>query len=154
MDKSKAIFFSVMALSKTQTKRLGGLLSVMFKEDSMPSEILNSLVKEGLVELVNGGAILTDTGNDERRRLLTLAGMNIAYKAKEMKPTQQNRTGKLVVITKQLYNFYICRTFFQRFFLLLLRHIPFRYNIFFRNNFPNTNNESCFQKNPKNHNQT
>ena len=81
MDKSKAIFFSVMALSKTQTKRLGGLLSVMFKEDSMPSEILNSLVKEGLVELVNGGAILTDTGNDERRRLLTLAGMNIANKS-------------------------------------------------------------------------
>ena len=49
MDKSKAIFFSVMALSKTQTKRLGGLLSVMFKEESMPSEVLNGLVKEGLV---------------------------------------------------------------------------------------------------------
>ena len=68
-----------MALSKTQTKRLGGLLSVMFKEESMPSEVLNALVKEGLVELKNGGAILTDSGNDERRRLLTLAGMNIAY---------------------------------------------------------------------------
>ena len=38
-------------------------------------------IKEGLVELKNGGAILTDSGNDERRRLLTLAGMNIAYKS-------------------------------------------------------------------------
>ena len=47
----------------------------------MPSEVLNALVKEGLVELKNGGAILTDSGNDERRRLLTLAGMNIAYKS-------------------------------------------------------------------------
>ena len=74
-----------MALSKTQTKRLGGLLSVMFKEDSMPSEILNGLVKEGLVELKDGGAILTEVGNDERRRLLTLAGMNIAYSS-EKKP--------------------------------------------------------------------
>ena len=74
-----------MALSKTQTKRLGGLLSVMFKEESMPSDLLNSLVKDGLVELKNGGAILTDQGNDERRRLLTLGGMNIAYSSERKK---------------------------------------------------------------------
>ena len=70
-----------MALSKTQTKKLGGLLSVMFKEETMPSDLLNKLIKEGLVELHSNHAILTDKGNDERRRLLTLAGMNIAYQS-------------------------------------------------------------------------
>ena len=40
-----------MALSKTQTVRLGGLLSVMFKEESIPSEILNKLIKDELVIL-------------------------------------------------------------------------------------------------------
>ena len=81
-----------MALSKTQTKRLGGLLSVMFKEESMPSDILNNLVKEGLVELKGDIAILTETGNDERRRLLTLAGMNISYKSErnEADATEQD----------------------------------------------------------------
>ena len=53
----------------------------MFKEESMPSDLLNKLIKEGLVELHSDHAILTDKGNDERRRLLTLAGMNIAYQS-------------------------------------------------------------------------
>tara|TARA_R100001163_G_C4961388_1_gene125075 strand:- start:157 stop:390 length:234 start_codon:yes stop_codon:yes gene_type:complete len=68
-----------MALSKTQTKKLGGLLSVMFQEETMPSDILNELIKQGLVELKGNTATLTDQGNDERRRLSTLAGLNIAY---------------------------------------------------------------------------
>lgn len=68
-----------MALSKTQTKKLGGLLSIMFQEETMPSDVLNELIKQGLVELKNDTAILTDQGNDERRRLSTLAGLNIAY---------------------------------------------------------------------------
>ena len=68
-----------MALSKTQTTRLGGLLSVMFKEESIPSDVLNKLIKEDLVLLVGDTATLTDKGNDERRRLSTLAGLNIGY---------------------------------------------------------------------------
>ena len=33
------------------------------------------------MELHSNHAILTEKGNDERRRLLTLAGMNIAYQS-------------------------------------------------------------------------
>ena len=35
-----------MALSKTQTKRLGGILTVMFGDD-IPSDLLTSLITEG-----------------------------------------------------------------------------------------------------------
>jgi len=75
-----------MALSKTQTKRLGGLLSIMFR-DSLPSEVLSELVKEGYVIMINEFHELTDKGKDEKQRLCTLAGLNIMYsseiKAKE-----------------------------------------------------------------------
>ena len=37
-----------MALSKTQNKRLGGILTVMFKEE-LPQEVEQELVKEGFV---------------------------------------------------------------------------------------------------------
>ena len=72
-----------MALSKTQTVRLGGLLSVMFKEESIPSEILNKLIKDELVKLVGNTPVLTDLGNDERRRLSTLCGLNVGYKSEQ-----------------------------------------------------------------------
>ena len=39
-----------MALSKTQTKRLGGILSIMFG-DSIPSTNLTELIQQGFVEL-------------------------------------------------------------------------------------------------------
>lgn len=71
-----------MALSKTQTKRLGGLLSVMFKED-VPAEHIEILIKEGYV--LNGGDalkkeyVLSEKGLDEKTRLCTLAGLNIMY---------------------------------------------------------------------------
>ena len=67
-----------MALSKTQTRRLGGILSIMFG-DSMPSEVLTELIKEGYVEIVEDKALLSKKGMDEKRRLCTLAGLNIAY---------------------------------------------------------------------------
>ena len=67
-----------MALSKTQTRRLGGILSIMFG-DSMPSEVLTELIKEGYVEIVEDKALLSQKGMGEKRRLCTLAGLNIAY---------------------------------------------------------------------------
>ena len=67
-----------MALSKTQTRRLGGILSIMFG-DSMPSEVLTELIKEGYVEIVEDKALLSQKGMDEKLRLCTLAGLNIAY---------------------------------------------------------------------------
>lgn len=71
-----------MALSKTQTKRLGGILSVMFG-DEMPSELLTNLIKEGFVEIKNDTAVLSEQGKDEKNRLCTLAGLNIMYKSEK-----------------------------------------------------------------------
>tara|TARA_B100000085_G_C18537343_1_gene510538 strand:- start:76 stop:327 length:252 start_codon:yes stop_codon:yes gene_type:complete len=80
-----------MALSKTQTKRLGGLLSVMFK-DSLPSEVLTDLIREGYVEVIENDCILSDKGKDEKTRLCTLAGLNINYKSEI---TEKNRSAEL-----------------------------------------------------------
>ena len=67
-----------MALSKTQNKRLGGILTVMFKEE-LPLEVEEELVKEGFVKKNDSDIQLTDKGLDEKNRLCTLAGLNIKY---------------------------------------------------------------------------
>lgn len=71
-----------MALSKTQTKRLGGILSVMFG-DEMPSDLLNGLIQEGFVEIKGDKAVLSEKGLDEKNRLCTLAGLNIMYQSEK-----------------------------------------------------------------------
>lgn len=71
-----------MALSKTQTKRLGGILSIMFG-DEMPSDLLNELIKEGFVVIKGDTAHLSDKGKDEKNRLCTLAGLNIMYQSEK-----------------------------------------------------------------------
>lgn len=71
-----------MALSKTQTKRLGGILSVMFG-DEMPSDLLNGLIQEGYVEIKGDKAVLSEKGLDEKNRLCTLAGLNIMYQSEK-----------------------------------------------------------------------
>jgi hypothetical protein len=73
-----------MALSKTQTKRLGGILSIMFG-DNMPSDLLTDLIKEGYVEVKGDKAELSDKGKDEKNRLCTLAGLNIMYQSETAK---------------------------------------------------------------------
>ena len=67
-----------MALSKTQNKRLGVILSVMFKEET-PQELLQEVVQHGFVEKVDNTFQLTDKGIDEKNRLCTLSGLNIKY---------------------------------------------------------------------------
>ena len=67
-----------MALSKTQNKRLGSILGVMFN-DSLSEEILNSLTNEGYIKLKDSKYVLTDKGLDEKQRLCTLSGLNIMY---------------------------------------------------------------------------
>lgn len=67
-----------MALSKTQTKRLGSILAVMFK-DSLSSDILTNLIKDGYIKLRGQDYVLTDKGLDEKNRLCTLSGLNIMY---------------------------------------------------------------------------
>lgn len=58
----------------------------MFK-DSLPSDLLTDLVREGYVVMIDDLHELTDKGKDEKTRLCTLAGLNISYsserKAKE-----------------------------------------------------------------------
>ncbi len=76
-----------MALSKTQNKRLGALLSVMFN-DSIPSDLCTKLVKDGYLKVVGNDFALTEKGLDEKNRLCTLAGLNIKYQSEEDKSSQ------------------------------------------------------------------
>lgn len=70
-----------MALSKRQSKRLGSILSVIFNEDC-GKENLEEVIKDGFVEKTdNENYRLTDAGQSERRRLSTLAGLNLQYSA-------------------------------------------------------------------------
>jgi hypothetical protein len=73
-----------MALSKTQNKRLGGILTVMFKEE-LPQDVEQQLVQEGFVEKNDSDIQLTDKGIDEKNRLCTLAGLNIKYSSERKK---------------------------------------------------------------------
>ena len=75
-----------MALSKTQTKRLGGILTIMFGDD-IPSDLLTNLITDGYI-VVNGQSYeLTDKGKDEKNRLCTLAGLNIMYSSEKKSST-------------------------------------------------------------------
>ena len=71
-----------MALSKTQNKRLGVILSVMFKEET-PQELLEDVIRHGFVEKVDNSFQLTDKGIDEKNRLCTLSGLNIKYSSEK-----------------------------------------------------------------------
>ena len=76
-----------MALSKTQNKRLGAILSVMFKED-VPRCALEEVINEGFVIESEDDFNLTEKGLDEKNRLCTLAGLNIKYQS-ELNETDQ-----------------------------------------------------------------
>jgi len=56
----------------------------MFK-DSLSSEILNELIKDGFVQVKGQDYILTDKGLDEKNRLCTLSGLNIMYSSEKKK---------------------------------------------------------------------
>lgn len=75
-----------MALSKTQTKRLGGILTVMFGDD-IPSDLLTNLITEGYIKVEGQKYNLTDKGLDEKNRLCTLAGLNIMYSSEKKSST-------------------------------------------------------------------
>lgn len=67
-----------MALSKTQNKRLGAILSVMFQEE-VPKSALADVIDDGFVQEKEDRFTLTEKGLDEKNRLCTLAGLNIKY---------------------------------------------------------------------------
>ena len=71
-----------MALSKTQTKRLGGILTVMFGDD-IPSDLLTALITDGYIKVNGQNYDLTEKGLDEKNRLCTLAGLNIMYSSEK-----------------------------------------------------------------------
>ena len=74
----------IMALSKTQNKRLGAILSVMFKED-IPRYLLSDVIDDGYVVEDDDSFHLTDKGVSEKNRLCTLAGLNIKYTSEQKK---------------------------------------------------------------------
>ena len=75
-----------MAFSKTQTKRLGGILTVMFGDD-IPSDLLTNLITEGYIKVEGQKYNLTEKGLDEKNRLCTLAGLNIMYSSEKKSST-------------------------------------------------------------------
>ncbi len=75
-----------MALSKTQTKRLGGILTLMFGDD-IPSDLLTTLITDGYIKVNGQKYDLTEKGLDEKNRLCTLAGLNIMYSSEKKSST-------------------------------------------------------------------
>ena len=73
-----------MALSKTQNRRLGMLLSVMFMED-LTEDDLQEVINDQLVEEKDGLFKVTEKGLSEKNRLCTLAGLNIKYSSEKAK---------------------------------------------------------------------
>lgn len=71
-----------MALSKTQNRRLGMLLSVMFMED-LTEDDLQEVINDQLVEEKDGTFKVTKKGLSEKNRLCTLAGLNIKYSSEK-----------------------------------------------------------------------
>ncbi len=71
-----------MALSKTQNRRLGALLSVMFAEELTEQDLVDVL-KDNFVEEEKGNFKITQKGLDEKNRLCTLAGLNIKYQSEK-----------------------------------------------------------------------
>ena len=69
-----------MALSKTQNRRLGALLSVMFAEE-LTEDDLKDVLKDNFVQEKEGQFKITQKGLDEKNRLCTLAGLNIKYQS-------------------------------------------------------------------------
>ena len=69
-----------MALSKTQNRRLGALLSVMFAEE-LTEDDLEDVLKDKYVQEKEGQFKITQKGLDEKNRLCTLAGLNIKYQS-------------------------------------------------------------------------
>lgn len=74
--------YGLVALSKKQNKRLGAILSVMFKEET-PQGHLQEVVVEGFVAKEGEGFAITPKGLDEKNRLCTLAGLNIKYQSEK-----------------------------------------------------------------------
>ena len=60
-------------LSKTQQKRLGGLLAI--NESEPTEEIVNLLVQEKFIEKINNKYVVTNKGKQEKKRLTILAGL-------------------------------------------------------------------------------
>tara|TARA_Y100001972_G_C7584955_1_gene293289 strand:- start:462 stop:680 length:219 start_codon:yes stop_codon:yes gene_type:complete len=69
-----------VALSKTQNRRLGALLSVMFAEE-LTEDDLEDVLKDNYVQEKEGQFKITQKGLDEKNRLCTLAGLNIKYQS-------------------------------------------------------------------------
>ena len=73
-----------MALSKTQSRKLGIILAVMFREE-LDDIYITEMIEGGYVELDGRDYVLTAKGLDEKNRLCTLCGLNIKYSSERKK---------------------------------------------------------------------
>tara|TARA_R100000773_G_scaffold40347_1_gene36245 strand:- start:893 stop:1150 length:258 start_codon:yes stop_codon:yes gene_type:complete len=67
-----------MALSKTQSRKLGILLAIMF-DDDIDDTYIQEMIVGGYAKLDGRKYVLTPSGLDEKNRLCTLCGLNIKY---------------------------------------------------------------------------
>jgi hypothetical protein len=74
-----------MGLSKNQSRKLGTLLAIISNE-SLPPEILQKTISDGLAVFNDGRYFLTPAGLDEKNRLCTLAGLNIRLSSEKKPP--------------------------------------------------------------------
>ena len=75
-----------MALSRTQTRKLGILLSIMFGDD-LDDSYIQEMIEGGYVKLEGRDYKLTETGLSEKNRLCTLCGLNIKYQSEKKEKT-------------------------------------------------------------------
>ena len=75
-----------MALSKTQTRKLGILLGIMFGEE-LDDIYIQEMIEGGYVKLEGRDYKLTETGLSEKNRLCTLCGLNIKYQSEKKEKT-------------------------------------------------------------------
>jgi predicted transcriptional regulator len=73
-----------MALSKTQTRKLGILLGIMFGEE-LDDIYIQEMIEGGYVKLEGRNYKLTEAGLSEKNRLTTLCGLNIKYSSERKK---------------------------------------------------------------------
>tara|TARA_Y100000114_G_scaffold145116_1_gene154426 strand:+ start:152 stop:403 length:252 start_codon:yes stop_codon:yes gene_type:complete len=80
-----------MALSKTQSARLGSFLAVVFNED-VPTEYMREIVEAGYVEKCSQGYRLTSRGLNEKNRLCALIGLNVKYLSEKKAPPERGNS--------------------------------------------------------------
>ena len=85
-----------MALSRTQSRRLGGIITLVFGE-TPPEEVMRELYSMEMEESENNRLYLTSRGINEKNRLCTLAGLVIRQSQEERAFRRSDGKGKILL---------------------------------------------------------